>query len=169
MWYRLASANPRRDPFTDKIFKAILHSLYPHIILFSNTENIVSPFQCGFPIAGNKRQDSHSHWLCLHGAYNHIKRKTINHCRLSTLLTLSPPLQNLGFCKAGEPVFISGIAGFLSCMKYPYPAQLHMCSVRRDCALSLLTTWPARIQGMRFPVFCENRYKLMLIAQEHCL
>lgn len=45
----------------------------------------MSPFQCGFPIAGSKRQDSHSHWLCLHGTYNHIKRKTISHCRLSTL------------------------------------------------------------------------------------
>lgn len=47
--------------FSVKIFKAILHSLYPFIIL-SNTGNIDSSLpSVDSPIAGNKRQNSHWH------------------------------------------------------------------------------------------------------------
>lgn len=68
----------------------------------------------------------------------------------------SPPLQNLGFCKARKPVFISGIAAFLSWMKCPFPAKLHMCSVASDRDLSSLPTWPAFSHQMPVPTLCKN-------------
>lgn len=95
-----------------KIFKAIFHSLYRYII-WSNTENIVSSF---LSIAGNKRQESHSHSFC-----NYSLSKTISHC-LPEWITGTPPRQNFGFCKAGEPV-TSGIARFFTLDGVPINIQ----------------------------------------------
>lgn len=59
-----------------RIFKTILHSLYPHII-FSNTENIDRslPIAGNSPTAGNKRQDSHSHRMYVCSSYNYAEEK----------------------------------------------------------------------------------------------
>lgn len=78
----------------------------------------------------------------------------------------SPPLQNLGFCKARKPVFISGIAAFLSWMKCPFPAKLHMCSDARDRDLSSPPTWPAFSHQMPVPTFCKNPCDLMYLSMK---
>lgn len=59
-----------------RIFKTILHSLYPHII-FSNTENTDRslPIAGNSPTAGNKRQDSHSHRMYVCSSYNYAEEK----------------------------------------------------------------------------------------------
>ena len=71
--------------FAVKIFKAILQSLYTPMIFSSNTENTVSSFSC-------------VDFLSKVGSWHS--------------LSLSLPLQNLGFCKAREPMFISDTEAF---------------------------------------------------------
>lgn len=147
-----------------RIFKTILHSLYPHII-FSNTENIDRslPIAGNSPTAGNKRQDSHSHRMYVCSSYNYTEEKkyqslstlyssrvgswhSLLHCR--TLA--SAKLENL--C-----LFQALLVFFLGWSVYTQPSCTHTVlwgTVHPAC-------WPCGLPGFmecQFSMFCENSY-----------
>lgn len=149
--------------FSIKIFKAILHSWYPYII-FSNTENIDSSCPVWTPpIARNKRQDSHSHRMCLCSSYNYTEEKkyhllsaryssrvgswhSLPHCRTSA----SAKLENL--C-----LFQALLIFYLGWSVRTQPTCIHAGLwgiVHSAC-------WPGGLPGFlkcQFSRFCENPY-----------
>lgn len=112
-----------------KIFKAVLHSLYPHIIFFSNTENIVSPFpRVDSPLQGTKDRI-------------HVPTGCVYAILTTTLKEKLPVIVN------SLPKWVAGI---LYPSAEPWLLQSwRTCVYFRHCSFfSLLTMWPASIQGL---------------------
>lgn len=118
--------------FSVKIFKAILHSLYPHII-FSNTENIDSSLSSvNSLIAENKRQDSHSHRMCLCSSYNSTEEKKYQ--SLSTLYSSRVcSWHSLTHCRTLAPAKLENLCLFQALLVFyagwsvRTQAKLHSC------------------------------------------
>lgn len=146
-----------------KIFKAILHSLYPYII-FSNTENIDSSLpSVDSSIAGNKRQDSHSYRMCLCSSYNYTEEKKYQ--SLSTLYSSIVGIwHSLPHCRTSASAKLENLCLFQALLGFYLGWSV--CT-QPSCTRTVLwgvvhsACWPHWLPGFmecQFSKFCENPY-----------
>lgn len=157
--------------FSVKIFKAILHSLYPFIIL-SNTGNIDSSLpSVDSPIAGNKRQNSHWHRMSVQFLQLQWREKisvivnslyssrvgswhSLLHCRTSA----SAKLENLCLFQA--------LLFFLSWMSVRTQASCTHAVLRRTAHSAW---WPRGLPGFMECQFSNVLWEFLWLDTSHTI